>query len=93
MVFHVNASWNNEFTRQQKSPCSELIKKMRNDFYSEYLNKIIPHINTYLSQMQDLELSNMDLYNISSEIIICIFKECGLDIPDLYAPTYDERLF
>lgn len=86
VVFHVNASWNNEFTRQQKSPCSELIKKMRNDFYSEYLNKIIPHINTYLSQMQDLGSSNMDLYNISSEIIISIFKECGLDIPDYMRP-------
>ena len=86
VVFHVNASWNNEFTRQQKSPCSELIQKMRNNFYSEYLAKIIPHINLYLSQINDLGSSSIDLYNISSEVIISIFKECGLDIPSYMRP-------
>lgn len=86
VVFHVNASWNNEFTRQQKSPCSELIQKMRNNFYSEYLAKIIPHINLYLSQINDLGSSSIDLYNISSEVIISIFKECGLDIPSYMKP-------
>lgn len=86
VVFHVNASWNNEFTRQQKSPCSELIQRMRNNFYSAYLTKMIPHINLYLSQINDLGSSNIDLYNISSEVIISIFKDCNLDIPAYMRP-------
>lgn len=60
--------------------------KMRNNFYSEYLAKIIPHINLYLSQINDLGSSSIDLYNISSEVIISIFKECGLDIPSYMRP-------
>lgn len=86
VVFHVNASWNNEFTRQQKSPCSELIQRMKNSFYSEYLAKMIPHINLYLSQITDVGSSNMDLYSISSEVIISIFQDCGLDVPDYMRP-------
>lgn len=86
VVFHVNASWNNEFTRQQKSPCSQLVQKMRNNLYSEYLKRIIPHINRYLSEINDLGSSNMDLYNISSQVIIDIFKDNGLDIPSYMRP-------
>lgn len=86
VVFHVDASWNNEFTRQQKSPCSELIKKMRNAFYSEYLRRIIPHINHYLSEIEDLGSSNIDLYNISSMVILDIFKDSGLDLPKYMRP-------
>lgn len=86
VVFHVNASWNNEFTRQQKSPCSQLIQKMRNTFYSEYLRRIIPYINQYLSEITDIGSSSMDLYNISSEVILSIFKDCKLDIPSYMRP-------
>lgn len=86
VVFHVDASWNNEFTRQQKSPCSDLIKKMRNAFYSEYLHRIIPHINRYLSEIEDLGSSNIDLYNVSSTIILEIFKDNALDLPDYMRP-------
>ena len=86
VVFHVNASWNNEFTRQQKSPCSQLVQKMHNNLYSEYLQRIIPHINRYLSEMNDLGTSNMDLYNISSEVILSIFKDSGVDIPNYMRP-------
>lgn len=86
VVFHVDASWNNEFTRQQKSPCSELIKKMHNALYSEYLRRIIPHINRYLSEIEDLGSSNIDLYNISSTIIIEIFKDSKLDLPEYMRP-------
>ena len=78
VIFHVNASWNNEFTRQQKSPCSKLIKKMRNAFYSEYLRRIMPHINEYLSEITDIGSSTTDLYNTSSEVILSIFKDCRL---------------
>ena len=86
VIFHVNASWNNEFTRQQKSPCSELIKKMRNAFYSEYLRRIMPHINEYLSEITDIGSSTTDLYNTSSEVILSIFKDCRLDIPSYMRP-------
>ena len=40
----------------------------------------------YLSQINDLGSSSIDLYNISSEVIISIFKECGLDIPSYMRP-------
>ena len=59
---------------------------MKNNFYSEYLAKMIPHINLYLSQITDLGSSNMDLYSISSEVIISIFKDCGLDVPEYMRP-------
>ncbi len=86
VVFHVNASWNNEFTRQQKSPCSQLIQSMSNALYSEYLRRIIPHINRYLSEMADLGTSSMDLYSTSSEVLLSIFKDNGLDIPSYMRP-------
>lgn len=81
IVFHVNASWNNEVTRQSKSPCSQLIQKMRSALYSEYLRRIIPHINRYLSEMNDLGASSLDLYRISSEVLIEIFQDSGAEIP------------
>lgn len=93
VVFHVNASWNNEFTRQRKSPCSALIQKMRNDLYSEYLRRIIPHINRYLSEITDIGSSTTDLYNISSEVIISIFKDCKLDIPPYMRPLTMQDYF
>ncbi len=81
IVFHVNASWNNEVTRQSKSPCSQLIQKMRGALYSEYLRRMMPHINRYLSEMNDLGASSLDLYRISSEVLIEIFQDNGAEIP------------
>ena len=59
---------------------------MRNAFYSEYLRRIMPHINEYLSEITDIGSSTTDLYNTSSEVILSIFKDCRLDIPSYMRP-------
>lgn len=93
VVFHVNASWNNEFTRQQESPCSRLIQKMSNSIYCAYLKKMFPHINYFLNEMTDLGRSTTDLYELSSKVLIEIFEEAGATIPSYMRPIPMKEFF
>ena len=83
----VDATLENVDAVSKHKKAAELGKKISTSFYKEYFKRMFEKVNALIDEMQKFELNKNnetwypDIFKLSSETIIEIYKDCDIEVP------------
>lgn len=81
ILFNINGQFDQDEIFKNYKKYDEIAKKINNGLYKRYLSKMILLVNEALYNMEE-NSEYADIFTLSSRVIIDIFNECNVEIPN-----------